>query len=187
MAAYRATGADDLYHPTWLQWQAKLHQVDNTGHAIVALSYRPDARALVSLGGLLKASPCWCKTQDMLLLGAFLLQCYWLLPMVRLWGMVEPVRPTVLTGRRLKACWAALEEKFRHFEDQGRSFVYVLDGSTLSGLHPLKSPSERRTGKDRFLQLADDLQAWRKCCEELAALFDGAVTLNLIQAIETIQ
>ena len=63
----------------------------------------------------------------------------------------------------------------------------VLIRSSAQGLHPLKHPSERRTGKDRFMQLAEEIVPWRECCQELAALFKPAGDVNLLDVLNVLK
>ena len=57
----------------------------------------------------------------------------------------------------------------------------------MQGLRPLKNPSERRTGKDRLMQLAEEIVPWRECCQELAALFKPARDVNLLDVLKVLK
>ena len=181
MAAYRANppGAGEPCHPTWIHFVNELRTVDGTGHGIVSLSARPDARALQTMRALLQTSSQWCRTRDVLFAGGLLLQCYWQAPMQQMTLAILKISPENATKSFLRSAWRDIEAAFGNMK--------VVDGAFVSnasrGQHPLKNPSERRSGRERFFALINELSNWRKVCDALALLFDAPGKLNLCEVL----
>lgn len=183
MRAYRAVLPGEPCHPSWIMLLEGLWSIDRTGHLINSLSARPDTRALVTMNTLLCGHRLWSKTPHVLVAGGFFLQGYWLVPMIRLWDSLKKVAPAAVTKKTLQRAWSVVEAEMQGLRMQGGALIR----SSTQGFHPLKNPSERRTGKDRFMQLAEEIGPWRECCQELAALFEHAGDVNLLDVLNVLK
>ena len=109
-----------------------------------------------------------------LLLGGFFLQVYWLVPMMRLWDSLKKVAPAKRDKKTLQRAWSVVEAEMQGLRMNGGALMR----SSTQGLHQLKNPSEQRTGKDRFMRLAEEIGPWPECGQELAALFKPPCMLH---------
>ena len=60
-----------MNHPMWVQLSRHINDVDQTGHLIAKLSYRPDARGLRAVAAQVKVHPLWHNSGDTIFLGTF--------------------------------------------------------------------------------------------------------------------
>ena len=80
--------------------------------------------------------------------------------MIRLWDSLKKVDPLAVTQKTLQCAWRVVEAEMKGL----RMDMGTLVRSSTQGLHLLRNPSEPQTGKDRFMQLAEEIGPWRECC-----------------------
>ena len=111
----------------------------------------------------------------MCLLLGFFLQVYWLVPMMRLWDSLTNMAPAKVAKTALQRAWKVVEAEMQGLRMNGGALMR----SSTQGLHQLKNPSEQRTGKDRFMRLAEEIGPWPECGQALAAIFKPLVCYTI--------
>ena len=157
-----------------------LQDTDRTGCQIVHLSRRPDVQALRTVNALCRVSDGWRKLGDVFVFLMFMLQLYWTWPMTCLWTLLSGLHPNDVTESLLRDKLKRVLALYKGLK--------VLNGSLVkskwSGLSPLKSPSERRSGVRRYLKLSKEVLAWRNCAKHLAYYFQRSSKIELRRALE---
>ena len=169
VAAARFLPAGEPRHPTWVQMVKDLEITDVTGHHIARLRDRPDARAIRSVAALARKTNEWDDPGSVMFFIGYALQCFWVYGMMELWGSMKHLPPRQVTAATLRAQWQTIEHTFENMSVRDGALVDGVDRRP-GGLHPLKNPSERRPGSVRFNELAEEVDAWRDCCAQLAEL-----------------
>ena len=164
--AQRSTHKEEVNHPRFVELTSHLNTIDATGHLICKIAYRADCRGLQSVAAQMSVNKLWLESGSIIFFGGYLLQCYFPWPMQSLWDDLKSEKPGTLSAKRLRDVWSSLGESFANLK--------VVDGALVAhsfkGLSPLKSPSERRPGKTRYMALCKEVCAWRECSAKLGKL-----------------
>ena len=181
MQMYRGRLDHEPNHPAWPRLAGNLHATDSTGARVCATTYRADVRALLTLRALCLASrgP-WARVENILLLGAFALQAYFLLPMLRLWDQVKTTKPDELAPGDFLKAWDSVASETIDLRAVNGVPTFKPPGNAR-GVLMMKNPSERRDGRALLKDLDAELAQWKRACVILKPLFEAPGPLNLVE------
>lgn len=124
----------------------------------------------------------WSSLCDLLLASAFILQCYYSWPIVSLAESLTNFKPQKIDWQTLKKIWASLERTY-----QGLRVVDGILCKSTDGLSPLKNPSKRQPGRTKFMAMAQEVDAWRSCCKQLARYFEETREVDIKALLDIIK